>query len=158
MTASFRSTTTILLRFDDIDIGRTQTLVRTITEPEVNAFGHLSGDMNPLHMEQAFAERSPYGRRLAHGLLTAAMVSAAHTELTGPGFAYVGQELRFVEPVYIDDTVTITVSVVEKKPAKRILVMDTTVRNQRGRVVLSGLSALKELKFDDALVTRTAAA
>ncbi|WP_027793990.1 MaoC family dehydratase [Paraburkholderia acidipaludis] len=147
-----------LLRFDDVEIGRTQVIVHTVTESEVNAFGHLSGDLNPLHMEQAFAERSPFRRRVVHGLLTAALVSAAHTELTGPGFAYVGQELRFLEPVYIDDTVTITVCVVEKKPAKRIIVMDTTVRNQHGRVVLSGLSALKELKFDDSIVERIAVA
>ena len=146
---------TPLLRFDDVAIGRTQVIVHTVTEPEVSAFGHLSGDLNPLHMEQAFAERSPFGRRVVHGLLTAALVSAAHTKLTGPGFAYVGQELRFLEPVYIDDTVTITVCVVEKKPAKRIVVMDTTVRNQHGRLVLGGLSALKELRFDDSIVQRT---
>jgi acyl dehydratase len=109
-------------------------------------------------MEDAFAECSPFGRRVVHGLLTAALVSAAHTELTGPGFAYVGQELRFLGPVYIGDTVTINVCVVEKKPAKRILVMDTTVRNQQGRVVLSGLSALKELRFDQALMARNLAA
>ncbi|SAK73266.1 bifunctional enoyl-CoA hydratase/phosphate acetyltransferase [Caballeronia hypogeia] len=147
-----------LLRFDDVDIGRTQTIVHTVTEAEVDAFGRLSGDLNPLHMENAFAERSPFGRRVVHGLLTAALVSAAHTELTGPGFAYVGQELRFLGPVYIGDTVTINVCVVEKKPAKHILVMDTTVRNQQGRVVLSGLSALKELRFDNAVVARPAAA
>ncbi|SAK77909.1 MaoC family dehydratase [Caballeronia ptereochthonis] len=147
-----------LLRFEDVEIGRTQMIVHTVTEAEVNAFGHLSGDLNPLHMEDAFAERSPFGRRVVHGLLTAALVSAAHTELTGPGFAYVGQELRFLGPVYIGDTVTINVCVVEKKPAKRILVMDTTVRNQQGRVVLSGLSALKELRFDEAMMARSAAA
>ncbi|SAL86501.1 bifunctional enoyl-CoA hydratase/phosphate acetyltransferase [Caballeronia arvi] len=147
-----------LLRFDDVEIGRTQVNVQTVTEAEVNAFGHLSGDLNPLHMEDAFAECSPFGRRVVHGLLTAALVSAAHTELTGPGFAYVGQELRFLGPVYIGDTVTINVCVVEKKPAKHILVMDTTVRNQQGRVVLSGLSALKELRFDHALMARSAAA
>ncbi|SAK84931.1 bifunctional enoyl-CoA hydratase/phosphate acetyltransferase [Caballeronia calidae] len=147
-----------LLRFDDVEIGRAQVNVHSVTEAEVNAFGHLSGDLNPLHMEDAFAECSPFGRRVVHGLLTAALVSAAHTELTGPGFAYVGQELRFLGPVYIGDTVTINVCVVEKKPAKHILVMDTTVRNQQGRVVLSGLSALKELRFDHALMARSAAA
>ncbi|GAB5097311.1 MaoC family dehydratase [Caballeronia sp. LP006] len=137
-----------LLRFDDVEIGRSQVDVHTVVESAVNAFGHLSGDLNPLHMEQAFAERSPFGRRVVHGLLTASLVSAAHTRLTGPGFAYVGQELRFLGPVFIDDTITINVTVVEKKDAKRILVMDTMVRNQRGKVVLSGLSALKELKFE----------
>jgi len=83
-----------LLRFDDVEIGRTQVNVHTVTEAEVDAFGHLSGDLNPLHMQHAFAECSPFGRRVVHGLLTAALVSAAHTELTGPGFVYVGQELR----------------------------------------------------------------
>ncbi|MDR5835410.1 MaoC family dehydratase [Caballeronia sp. LZ034LL] len=147
-----------LLRFDDAEIGRTQVIVHTVTEAEVNAFGHLSGDLNPLHMSDAFAGCSPFGRRVVHGLLTAALVSAAHTQLTGPGFAYVGQELRFIGPVYIGDTVTINVCVVEKKPAKRILVMDTTVRNQQGRVVLSGLSALKELRFDEEMMARHVAA
>jgi 3-hydroxybutyryl-CoA dehydratase len=67
--------------------------------------------------------------------------------LTGPGFVYVGQELRFLGPVFIDDTIKIHVTVVEKKSAKRILVMDTMVRNQDGKPVLTGLSALKELRF-----------
>jgi 3-hydroxybutyryl-CoA dehydratase len=147
-----------LLRFDDVEIGRAQVIDHTVTEAEVEAFGKLSGDLNPLHMDDAFASRSPFGRRVVHGLLTAALVSAAHTELTGPGFAYVGQELRFTGPVYIGDTVTINVCVVEKKPAKRVLIMDTTVRNQHGHVVLSGLSALKELRFVDANVARTAVA
>ncbi|REG49838.1 acyl dehydratase [Paraburkholderia sp. BL6669N2] len=137
-----------MLRFDDIQIGRCQTLVHTIAESDVNAFGHLSGDLNPLHMDQAFAARSPFGQRVAHGLLTAALVSTTHTGLTGPGFVYVGQELRFLGPVFIDDTIRIHVTVVEKKPAKRILVMDTMVRNQDGKPVLSGLSALKELRFE----------
>jgi acyl dehydratase len=147
-----------LLRFDDVETGRAQVIVHTVTEAEVDAFGHLSGDLNPLHMEDAFAECSPFGRRVVHGLLTAALVSAAHTALTGPGFAYVGQELRFLGPVYIGDTVTINVCVVDKKPTKQILVMDTTVRNQLGRVVLSGLSALKELRFDETMMARNLAA
>jgi acyl dehydratase len=136
-----------MLRFDDIAIGRCQVLVHTMEEREVDTFGHLSGDLNPLHMDTAFAARSPFGRRVVHGLLTAALVSTAHTELTGPGFAYVGQELRFLGPVFIGDTVRISVTVVEKKPTKRVIVMDTMVRNQRGEPVLIGLSALKELRF-----------
>jgi len=147
-----------LLRFDEVEIGRSQVIVHTVTEAEVNAFGQLSGDLNPLHMDDAFAECSPFGRRVVHGLLTAALVSATHTALTGPGFVYVGQELRFLGPVYIGDTVTINVCVVEKKPAKRILVMDTTVRNQHGHLVLNGLSALKELRFDEAMMARNLAA
>lgn len=133
--------------FDVMDIGRKKTVVRTISAKDVDAFGHLSGDLNPLHMHQEFAAHSPFGRRVVHGLLTGAIVSHTHTELTGPGFAYVGQELRFLGPVFIDDTITVEVTIVGKKEAKRILIMDTMVRKQTGEAVLSGLSALKELRF-----------
>jgi 3-hydroxybutyryl-CoA dehydratase len=136
-----------MLRFDDIAIGRSHVLVHAMLESEVDAFGRLSGDLNPLHMDEDFAAHSPFGRRVVHGLLTAALVSTAHTQLTGPGFAYVGQELRFLGPAFIGDTLTITLTVVERKPGKRILVLDTMVRNQDGVAVLSGLSALKELRF-----------
>jgi 3-hydroxybutyryl-CoA dehydratase len=135
------------LGFDDLDAGATHSLTRTITAADVDAFGHLSGDLNPLHMDDEFAARSPFKRRVVHGLLTGALISTAHTRLTGPGFAYVGQELRFLSPVFIGDTVTVEVTVVSKKPAKRILVLDTMVRNQHGNAVLAGLSALKELRL-----------
>lgn len=133
------------LRFEDIPMGRKQTISRTITGADVDAFGHLCGDLNPLHMDEAFAATTQFGQRVAHGLLTGAIVSTTHTELTGPGFVYVGQELRFLGPVFVGDTITVEVTVVEKKPAKRILIMDTMVRKQTGEAVLSGLSALKEL-------------
>ena len=133
------------LGFDDISTGRRQTLSRTISGADVDAFGHLSGDLNPLHMDEAFAATTPFGQRVAHGLLTGAIVSTTHTELTGPGFVYVGQELRFLGPVFVGDTITVEVTVVDKKAAKRILIMDTMVRKQTGEAVLSGLSALKEM-------------
>lgn len=135
------------LTFDDIAIGRTQRLERTITADDVDAFGQLSGDTNPLHMDERFASGTPFGRRVVHGLFTGGLVSTAHTRLTGPGFVYVGQELKFHGPVFIGDTLTVDVTVVGKKEAKRILVMETTVTNQRGAAVLSGSSALKELEL-----------
>lgn len=135
------------LRFEDIPTGRQHTTSRTITQADVDAFGHLSGDLNPLHMDDAFAATTPFGRRVTHGMLTGAIVSTTHTELTGPGFVYVGQELRFLGPVFIGDTITVEVTVVDRKTAKRILIMDTMVRNQAGQAVLSGLSALKELRL-----------
>lgn len=133
--------------YDTMDIGKKHTVIRYITKEEVDTFGHFSGDLNPLHMNEEFAGHSPFRQRVVHGILTAAFVSRAHTELTGPGFAYVGQELRFLGPVFIDDTITVEVTVVGKKEAKRILIMDTMVRKQDGTAVLSGLSALKELRF-----------
>lgn len=136
-----------LLTFDDLPIGHKHSIERTMTAADVDAFGHLSGDLNPLHMDEAFAARTPFKRRVVHGLLTGALISTTHTQLTGPGFAYVGQELRFLGPVFIGDTVTVEVTVVDKKPAKRILILDTMVRKRNGDQVLAGLSALKELRF-----------
>jgi acyl dehydratase len=135
------------LRFEDVEIGRRQRLERTMTASDVDQFGHLCGDLNPLHMDEEFASRTPFGRRVVHGLLTGALVSTTHTQLTGPGFAYVGQELRFLGPVFIGDTLNVEVTVVGKKDAKRILILDTVVSKQTGDKVLAGLSALKELRF-----------
>lgn len=139
--------TSNFLSFDDVEIGRKQRLERTITAAEVDQFGHLSGDLNPLHMDEQFAAKTPFGRRVVHGLLTGALVSTTHTQLTGPGFAYVGQELKFLGPVFIGDTLNVEVTVVGKKDAKRILILDTVVSRQNGDKVLAGLSALKELRF-----------
>jgi 3-hydroxybutyryl-CoA dehydratase len=138
---------TTLLSFDDVEIGRKHKLRRTMTAVDVDAFGRLSGDLNPLHMDEEFAARTPFKRRVVHGLLTGALVSTTHTQLTGPGFAYVGQELKFLGPVFIGDTLDVEVTVVGKKDAKRILILDTVVSKQTGDKVLAGLSALKELRF-----------
>jgi acyl dehydratase len=139
--------TATFLSFDDVEIGRKHTLARTMTAADVDTFGHLSGDLNPLHMDEEFAARTPFRRRVVHGLLTGALVSTTHTQLTGPGFAYVGQELKFLGPVFIGDTLNVEVTVVGKKDAKRILILDTVVSKQTGDKVLAGLSALKELRF-----------
>jgi 3-hydroxybutyryl-CoA dehydratase len=136
-----------LLTFDDIAIGCTQSLERTITAKDVDSFGHLSGDLNPLHMNEEFASRTPFKQRLVHGLFVGALISTTHTQLTGPGFAYVGQDLKFLGPVFIGDHVHVNVTVVGKKVGKRILILDTVVSNQVGNKVLAGLSALKELNF-----------
>jgi acyl dehydratase len=130
---------------EDMPIGRAYTLVRHVTRQDVDTFANLCGDVNPLHMDDAFGARTPFGQRVVHGLFTGALVSTAHTNLTGPGFVYVGQELRFLGPVFIDDSLTVEVRIVERKEAKRILVLETAVRNQRGERVLEGRSALKEL-------------
>jgi 3-hydroxybutyryl-CoA dehydratase len=139
--------TVAILGFDDVEIGRRHRIERTMTAADVDAFGHLSGDLNPLHMDEEFASRTPFKRRVVHGLLTGALVSTTHTKLTGPGFAYVGQELKFLGPVFIGDTLSVEVTVVGKKEAKRILILDTVVSKQTGDKVLAGLSALKELRF-----------
>lgn len=135
------------LCFDDFEIGSKQRLERILTADDVDAFGHLSGDLNPLHMNDEFASRTQFGRRVVHGLLTGALLSTTHTKLTGPGFVYVGQELKFLGPVFIGDTLSLEVTVVGKKDSKRILILESVVCTQNGNKVMTGLSALKELKF-----------
>ena len=136
-----------LLTFDDIPIGRKHALERIVTAQDVDAFGHLSGDLNPLHMNEEFARRTPFRQRLVHGLFVGALISTAHTQLTGPGFAYVGQDLKFLGPVFIGDRVRVEITVVGTKDVKRILILDSVVSNQDGKRVVVGLSALKELQF-----------
>ncbi|MHB1654232.1 MAG: MaoC family dehydratase [Desulfitobacteriaceae bacterium] len=133
------------MKLDDFVVGRQEITVRTITEEDVNTFGHFSGDLNPLHMDDEFTAKTAFGRRVGHGMLTAAFISTTHTNLTGPGFVYVGQELHFKAPVYIGDTITIILTVTDKKEEKGILVCETIVTNQDGKVVLQGKSAVKEL-------------
>lgn len=134
-----------LLSFDDIQVGHKHALERTVTVEDVDAFGHLSGDLNPLHMEEEFARRTPFRQRLVHGMFVGALISTVHTQLTGPGFAYVGQDLKFLGPVFIGDRLHLELTVVGKKDNKRILILDTVVSKQGGDKVLAGLSALKEL-------------
>jgi 3-hydroxybutyryl-CoA dehydratase len=136
-----------LRTFDDISIGFTHSLKRMITAQDVDSFGHLSGDLNPLHMNEEFASRTPFKQRLVHGLFVGALISTTHTQLTGPGFAYVGQDLKFLGPVFIGDHIHVNVTVVGKKVGKRILILDSVVSNQFGNKVLAGISALKELDF-----------
>jgi len=131
--------------FDQIPVGTKEVTTRTVTVEDVNQFGHLSGDLNPLHMDEDFAKNTPFGRRVVHGMFTAAIISTTHTNLTGPGFVYVGQELNFKGPVYIGDTISVTVTVSSKKEEKGILVLQTLVTNQNGKLILDGKSALMEL-------------
>lgn len=135
-----------LLKFEDIEVGTNETTNRLITKEDAHQFGHLSGDLNPLHMDDEFAAQTPFKRRVVHGMFIAALISTTHTNLTGPGYVYVGQELNFKGPVYIEDTVTITVTVIKKKERKGILALETVVTNQDEKVVLEGRSALMELK------------
>lgn len=136
-----------LLTYEEIEIGRKYNAVRAFSAAEVDAYAKLSGDIDPLHMDEEFAAHSQFGRRVVPGILTAGLVSMVHTRLTGPGFASVGQELRYPEPLFIGETVDCEVTVIGKKEAKQILILDTMVRKKTGEAVLSGLSALKKLKF-----------
>ena len=96
--------------FDDLKVGMTERLKKTIAASDVVGFARLTGDRNPIHLSEHFAARTPFGRRIAHGLYTASLMSAVlGTRLPGPGAIYISQTLNFRAPVKIGDTVTVIV-------------------------------------------------
>ncbi len=124
-------------------VGESASLTRTITEDDIVAFARLTGDTNPLHLDEAYARTTRFGRRIAHGLLTAGFLSAfLGTELPGPGAIYLEQNLRFLKPVYPGDTVTATVEVTAYREDEGIVTLRTDCVNQRGEQVISGAAVL----------------
>ncbi|HEX2712802.1 MAG TPA: MaoC family dehydratase [Candidatus Acidoferrales bacterium] len=130
-------------RSSEIRVGQRASLSRTIGEADIRAFAELSGDRNPLHLDREFARRSRFGRTIAHGMLSAGIISAALGKcLPGPGAIYLSQTLRFVRPVYPGDTVTATVEITAYREEKGILTARTTCTNQTDAVVIDGEAVL----------------
>ncbi len=107
------------LYFEDLSVGMTERLAKTVSSSDVVGFAEVTGDRNPIHLSEHFAARTPFGTRIAHGLYTASLISAVlGTRLPGPGAIYISQTLNFRAPVKIGDTVDVTVSVAELMPEK----------------------------------------
>jgi len=108
------------LYFEDLSVGMTESLAKTISSSDVVGFAEVTGDRNPIHLSEHFAARTPFGTRIAHGLYTASLISAVlGTRLPGPGAVYISQTLNFRAPVKIGDTVDVTVTVAELEPKRR---------------------------------------
>jgi 3-hydroxybutyryl-CoA dehydratase len=102
------------LSFEDLSVGMTETLSKTIASSDVVGFAEVTGDRNPIHLSEHFAAKTPFGTRIAHGLYTASLISAVlGTRLPGPGAIYISQTLNFRAPVKIGDTVEVNVTVAE---------------------------------------------
>lgn len=120
-------------------LGQEAMLSRTITAEDVEKFAELVGDKNPVHLEEEFARKTRFGKRVAHGMLGASLVSAVlGTKLPGTGTIYLNQTLQFKAPVFLGDTLTATVIVVKVREDKPIVTLETTCTNQHGEVVLQG--------------------
>ena len=128
-----------MARLEDIHVGDAAEMAKTVTEVDVGLFAGVTGDFNPVHVDAVAAERSMFGSRVAHGILSAGFISAVlGMRLPGPGSVYLSQTLRFTRPVRIGDTVTARVEVLEVIHAKRRVRLSTTCRNQHGEVVVDG--------------------
>ncbi len=122
-----------------LEPGAIASRTRTITAHEIELFAQATGDFNPLHMDEAYAARTGFGRRVAHGMLTAGLISAVlANDLPGPGSVFLSQSLQFKAPVYIGDTITATVEVLTYRTSRRIATLRTRCANQDGTVVLEG--------------------
>ena len=125
-------------------IGRRAEYTRTITEDDIERFAEVSGDHNPVHLDAEYAARTPFRGRIAHGILSAAFISAVlGNDLPGPGTIYLGQTLKFLAPVRIGDTITASVEVITVREEKRIVTLRTDCTNQNGAVVLTGEAVMK---------------
>jgi len=127
------------LTFDEIVIGQSASLVRTLSKDDIAMFAAMSGDVNPTHFAEPYAETSMFHGIFAHGMWGGALISAVlGTRLPGPGTIYFGQDLRFRKPVGLGDTVMVTVTAAEKRPEKHIVVFDCRCVNQNGDEVITG--------------------
>ncbi len=124
---------------NEMKCGDAVELTKTVTESYIYMFAGLSGDVNPAHLDESYAEKTPFKKRIAHGMLTAGYISAIlGNQLPGPGTIYMGQDLKFLAPVFIGDTITVRVEVAELIPEKNQVRMKTTCTNQDGKLVLTG--------------------
>ncbi|MEW5829213.1 MAG: MaoC family dehydratase [Chloroflexota bacterium] len=128
---------------DDFIIGEKAQLSRLITEADIAAMAGITGDTNPVHMDEEFAAKTRFKGRIAHGVFSAGLVSAVlGTKLPGPGAVYLKQTLNFLYPVRAGETITAEAEVSAWRADKRIVTLKTRVFNQDGRDVVEGEAVL----------------
>lgn len=128
--------------FEDLAVGMTGSFAKTVTEADIVLFAGVSGDTNPVHIDQEYAAGTIFNGRIAHGMLSAGFISATFaTRIPGPGCIYVSQNLRFKGPVRIGDTVTAKVEITELIPEKKRAAFKTTC-SVAGHVVIDGEAVL----------------
>jgi 3-hydroxybutyryl-CoA dehydratase len=121
------------------EIGQMASLSKTISAREVEAFAAVSGDRNPAHLDDEYAKRTRFGKRIVHGVLVCGVISAAiGMRLPGPGTIYLHQEIDFRRPVYIGDTVTAVIEVLQIRTDKPVLTLRTNCYNQNNQLVIEG--------------------
>src|ERR1044071_3782739 len=120
-------------------VGDKAEITKTIEQADIDAFAAVTGDHNPVHVNEEFAKTTRFGRRIAHGMLTASLISSVlANKLPGEGSVYLGQTLKFVAPVFPGDTITARITIKEIREDKPIVKLETICINQRGDIVIRG--------------------
>jgi len=120
-------------------VGDSAEITKKITEADIQAFADVTGDHNPIHLDDEFAKSTRFGRRIAHGMLTASLISSVlANKLPGEGSVYLGQSLQFVAPVFPGDEVTARVTIKQIRDDKPILKLETICVNQHDETVIRG--------------------
>jgi 3-hydroxybutyryl-CoA dehydratase len=128
-------------------IGRTAVFSKTIAEFDVYSFAGITGDLNKLHVDEEYAKTTRYGKRIAHGMLTSSYIcTALGTKLPGEGTIHIRQELDFLKPVFIGDTITVKLEVTEILSEKNYLKIRSQIYNQDNALVVDGYSIVKPPK------------
>jgi len=128
--------------FASLKIGDRESVTKKITDKVIRDFAEVSEDRNPLHLDEEFAKTTQFGQRIAHGMISAGLLSAVHTKYPGDGTVYISQTLKFKKPVFIDDTLTAYSELVEKIEGKYRIITKDWVENQNGDVVIEGEAQL----------------
>jgi phosphate acetyltransferase len=126
---------------NELVVGQSASYSKTLAELDIILFAACSGDVNPVHLDKAYAATTPFGEPIGHGMWTGALVSAAiATRLPGPGSVYRSQSLSFKHPVKIGDTVTVTLTVSEIKERVKLVTLECEAHNQDGKLIAKGIA------------------
>lgn len=127
----------------EIQVGDTASFTKTISESDVYSFAGITGDMNPMHVNECYAKGTKFGKRIAHGILVIGLISnVLGNQLPGPGGIYVKQSYTFLNPTFIGDTITANVEVIDKDESKNRVWLRTYCVNQDGILVVDGKAEL----------------
>ncbi|GAC1658498.1 MAG: hypothetical protein NVS4B13_01600 [Candidatus Elarobacter sp.] len=149
-----------VLDFDGIAVGERAELTHVITQHDVDAFAELTGDFNPLHVDETFARRTLFRRPVVHGMLSASFISTMiGTLLPGSGALWTSQTLEFLLPAFVGDTITVVAVVEQKSIAARVIALSTVVVNQHGQELVKGKSRVRvlDVKEEERSITSTQA-
>ncbi len=128
-------------------VGDRKSVTVQVTDKMIRQFAEMSGDYNPIHLDDEYAKNTRFGRRIAHGMICGALISRSLAMELGPGGIYLSQNMKFLHPVFVDDVITIELHVATLREEKGIASIDTIVKKQTGETCVKGEAMIMIGKF-----------